>query len=93
MLKALSSDTEEEPSEKAETDESAAPEKDTEAASVEEALALLDDEFDAESEALLKEMASGVTMAHMAEALETPNQTMTDFYEGIEEIFLDQGEQ
>ena len=32
---------------------------------------------------------SSVVMAHMAEALETPNKTMTDFYDGIEAIFLD----
>ena len=38
-------------------------------------------------------VSPSVAMAHMAEALETPNQTMTDFYEGIEEIFLDQGDQ
>ena len=38
-------------------------------------------------------VSSSTAMAHMAEALETPNQTMTDFYEGIEEIFLDQGDQ
>lgn len=34
--------------------------------------------------------ASAAAITHMAEALETPNQTMTDFYEGIEEIFLNQ---
>ena len=38
-------------------------------------------------------VSAGAAMAHMAEALETPNQTMTDFYEGIEEIFLNQGDQ
>ena len=32
---------------------------------------------------------SNAVMAHMAEALETPNKTMTDFYDGIEAIFLD----
>lgn len=35
-------------------------------------------------------VAASAAMTHMAEALETPNKTMTDFYEGIEEIFLDQ---
>ena len=38
-------------------------------------------------------VSSSVAMAHMADALETPNKTMTDFYEGIEEIFLDQDNQ
>lgn len=33
--------------------------------------------------------ATGAVMEHMAAALETPNKTMTDFYEGIEAIFLD----
>lgn len=37
--------------------------------------------------------ASAIAMAKMADALETPNQTMTDFYAGIEEIFLDQDDQ
>ncbi len=37
--------------------------------------------------------ASTIAMAKMADALETPNQTMTDFYAGIEEIFLDQDDQ
>lgn len=56
-------------------------------------------DLDDESEAILAEMladteaaadeAVTTAMAHMAEALETPNKTMTDFYEGIEAIFLD----
>ena len=83
----------------------------TETISVEESLAELETELDAESEAILAEMeaetrqaadeldismpavSSSVAMAHMADALETPNKTMTDFYEGIEEIFLDQDNQ
>lgn len=38
----------------------------------------------------IPEVSASTSMIHMAEALETPNQTMTDFYDGIEEIFLDQ---
>ena len=41
----------------------------------------------------MPDVSEGVAMTHMAEALETPNQTMTDFYEGIEEIFLGQDNQ
>ena len=37
-------------------------------------------------------VSASATMTHMAEALETPNKTMTDFYEGIEDIFLDKDE-
>lgn len=37
-------------------------------------------------------ISASTAMTHMAEALETPNKTMTDFYEGIEEIFLDKEE-
>lgn len=112
MLKALDSSTESESPKKTEVADATASESEPESASVEETLAvILDDELDAESEALLAEMEAeakqaaedlnlsmpsvspGIAMAHMAEALETPNQTMTDFYEGIEEIFLDQGDQ
>lgn len=39
------------------------------------------------------DITSGAVMEHMAAALETPNKTMTDFYEGIEEIFLDSDNQ
>lgn len=40
----------------------------------------------------MPDVAASVAMTHMAEALETPNKTMTDFYEGIEDIFLDKEE-
>ena len=62
---------------------------------------------DAEIEEILAEMQANagtesddegnkvenVAMANMAAALETPNQTMTDFYAGIEDIFLDSDNQ
>lgn len=41
----------------------------------------------------MPDISAESSLTHMAEALETPNQTMTDFYEGIEEIFLDQDNQ
>ena len=44
-------------------------------------------------EADMPKASQSTAMAHMAEALETPNQTMTDFYEGIEDIFLNQEDQ
>lgn len=40
----------------------------------------------------MPDVSSSAAMTHMAEALETPNRTMTDFYEGIEDIFLDKEE-
>ena len=40
----------------------------------------------------MPDVSSSAAMTHMAEALETPNKTMTDFYEGIEDIFLDKEE-
>ncbi|MBR1986873.1 MAG: hypothetical protein IKK28_05725 [Mogibacterium sp.] len=105
MLAALSADTEPHETAKASVESTAANKTDT--VSVEESLAELETELDAESEAILAELeaetkqaeeelnlsmpsvSSSVAMAHMAGALETPNKTMTDFYEGIEEIFLD----
>lgn len=41
---------------------------------------------------VMPDVSSSEAMTHMAEALETPNRTMTDFYEGIEDIFLDKEE-
>lgn len=67
-----------------EVNEEADADTETKAISIEESLAALS----AESE-VITEAAAATAMAHMAEALETPNQTMTDFYEGIEDIFLD----
>ena len=105
MLAALSADTEK--NEVAKAAKEATTTNTIETASVEESLAELEEELDAESEAILAEMeaetkktadelnlsmpavSSSVTMAHMADALETPNKAMTDFYEGIEDIFLD----
>ena len=40
----------------------------------------------------MPDVSTSAAMTHMAEALETPNRTMTDFYEGIEDIFLDKEE-
>lgn len=40
----------------------------------------------------MPDVPASAAMTHMAEALETPNRTMTDFYEGIEDIFLDKEE-
>ena len=59
-------------------------------------LAEVEAETQQAEEALSLEMpaiSAGEAMAHMAEALETPNQMMTDFYDGIEDIFLDQDNQ